>query len=133
MFQEMPEDKYNRFYEGYSKNLKLGIHEDSANRTKLAKLLRYYSSKSLDTMISFDDSSEQKPIKLYSKTIKMEKGIPEKIDGPVKEIEYEKKQSSWQNFLFSKQERFGQTYLRFFFFVYHSFVLNKKNVFIVAK
>ena len=55
MFQEMPEDKYNKFYEGYSKNLKLGIHEDSVNRTKLAKLLRYYSSKSQDTMISFDD------------------------------------------------------------------------------
>ena len=40
---EKPE-QYKQFYEGYSKNLKLGIHEDTANRQKLTNLLRYTTS-----------------------------------------------------------------------------------------
>merc|ERR1712072_1008688 len=45
MFTEIAEkkDDYKKFYEQFSKNLKLGIHEDSTNRTKIAELLRFHS------------------------------------------------------------------------------------------
>nr|ABV55506.1 heat shock protein 90 [Microplitis mediator] len=57
LFEELTEDKenYKKFYEQFSKNLKLGIHEDSSNRSKLADLLRYNTSASGEESCSLKD------------------------------------------------------------------------------
>lgn len=57
MFSELAENKedYKKFYEQFCKNLKLGIHEDSTNRAKLADFLRYSTSKSGEEMASLKD------------------------------------------------------------------------------
>jgi molecular chaperone HtpG len=57
LFDELAEDKDNfkKFYEQFGKNVKLGIHEDSTNRKKLAGMLRYYSSSSGDELASLGD------------------------------------------------------------------------------
>nr|ACO55134.1 heat shock protein 90 [Ascaris suum] len=57
LFDEIAEDKDNfkKFYEQFSKNIKLGIHEDSTNRKKLAEFLRFYTSNSPEEMCSLKD------------------------------------------------------------------------------
>ncbi|XP_065218386.1 heat shock protein 83-like [Planococcus citri] len=57
LFEELAEDKdnYKKFYEQFSKNIKLGIHEDTQNRKKLSDLLRFQTSASGDEMCSFKD------------------------------------------------------------------------------
>merc|ERR1712168_493362 len=57
LIEELAEDKdsWKKFYEQFGKNLKLGIHEDSTNRKKLAGYLRYNTSASGDEMCSLGD------------------------------------------------------------------------------
>merc|ERR1712127_260521 len=57
LIEEINEDKDNfkKFYEQFGKNLKLGIHEDSTNRKKLAGYLRFFSSASGDEICSLSD------------------------------------------------------------------------------
>lgn len=47
--------KYNKFWENFGKNIKLGVIEDVPNRSKLAKLLRFYTTKNPKELISLDD------------------------------------------------------------------------------
>merc|ERR1711983_207871 len=57
LIEDLTEDKenYKKLYEQFAKNLKLGIHEDTTNRKKLADFLRYYSSTSGDEFTSLKD------------------------------------------------------------------------------
>lgn len=48
-------ERYEEFWKEFSKSIKLGVMEDSANRNKLARLLRFYTTKSPAKQISFDD------------------------------------------------------------------------------
>lgn len=56
MINELQENEveYNKLYENFSKNIKLAIHEDPSNKTKLLNLLMFPSNKSNDKLISFE-------------------------------------------------------------------------------
>lgn len=51
--------KYSRFWDGFSKPMKLGLIEDSSNRQRLAKLLRFTSSKSKNQLTSLEEYVER--------------------------------------------------------------------------
>eukprot|EP00386_Alphamonas_edax_P015875 GDKI01048509.1.p1 GENE.GDKI01048509.1~~GDKI01048509.1.p1 ORF type:complete len:805 (+),score=415.73 GDKI01048509.1:104-2518(+) len=55
------ESKYEKFYKEFSRNLKLGCYEDDANRSKIAKLLRFHTSKALDKQVSLDAYVDRMP------------------------------------------------------------------------
>ena len=48
-------EDYKTFWEAFGRNLKVGAIEDAENRPRLAKLLRFFSSKSQDALTSLDD------------------------------------------------------------------------------
>lgn len=58
LLSKSPND-YKKFYNLFSKNLKLGFHEDPSSRKKIVELLRFYSNKSLDTAISLKEYVER--------------------------------------------------------------------------
>merc|ERR1711871_1139663 len=59
---EKAEDEYLKFWESFGKNIKLGLIEDSSNRTKLSKLLRFKSS--------FDDGEKWHSLEDYVSRMK---------------------------------------------------------------
>jgi len=52
MIKKISEEKYPDFWKEYSTNIKLGVIEDTANRTRLAKLLRFVSSSGKTTSLA---------------------------------------------------------------------------------
>ena len=69
LFQGLSEDaeNYKKFYDHFSKNIKLGIHEDSQNRKKIADLLRYHTSTSGDEFSSLKDYVSRMKVRVHSK------------------------------------------------------------------
>lgn len=55
------ESKYTKFWNSFGKNIKLGVIEDAANRSKLAKLLRFYTTQSTDVLTSLDEYIARMP------------------------------------------------------------------------
>jgi len=65
LLEEISEDaeNYKKFYDAFSKNLKLGIHEDSNNRKKLSDLLRFATSSSGEDKCSLKEYVSRMPEK----------------------------------------------------------------------
>ena len=57
LFEEIAadEERYNKFYEQFSTNIKLGLHEDQQNVPRISNLLRFKTSSDIDTQSSFAD------------------------------------------------------------------------------
>ncbi len=48
-------DTFNKFWKNFGKNIKLGMIEDYQNRGKLAVLTRWYTTKNITQLTSFDE------------------------------------------------------------------------------
>merc|ERR1711962_2000510 len=59
MIKKIDKEEYDKFWKEYSTNIKLGVIEDTSNRTRLAKLLRFYSSNSDTEQTSLADYLER--------------------------------------------------------------------------
>lgn len=62
-----PKNKYSKFWKEFGRAIKFGLIEDNTNRNRLAKLLRFYTSKSPDKLTSLEEyvdrmADEQKNI-----------------------------------------------------------------------
>ena len=54
-----PEEYMESFYKEYGVNIKLGIIEDHSNRSRLAKLVRFFSSNSDTELTSLQEYTER--------------------------------------------------------------------------
>ncbi|XP_071442750.1 endoplasmin [Hetaerina americana] len=67
MLKKMEKDEYEKFWKEYSTNMKLGVIEDPANRTRLGKLLRFHSSsqKGLTSLAEYVERMKDKQEHIY--------------------------------------------------------------------
>ncbi|XP_052750532.1 endoplasmin [Galleria mellonella] len=61
MLKKIPDDEYEHFWKEYSTNVKLGVMEDPSNRSRLAKLLRFHSSRSSEMTFLADYVARMRP------------------------------------------------------------------------
>ena len=59
MFKKMEPEDYEKFWELFSTNIKLGVIEDHSTKTRLAKLLRFMSSDDPEKTTSLDGYIER--------------------------------------------------------------------------
>lgn len=59
MIKKIEGEDYDKFWKEYSTNIKLGVIEDHSNRTRLAKLLKFYTSNSDTEQTSLADYIER--------------------------------------------------------------------------
>lgn len=68
MIKKIPKEEYEKFWKEYSTNIKLGVIEDPSNRTRLAKLLRFYSSydaKNFTSLAEYVERMKEKQEHIY--------------------------------------------------------------------
>merc|ERR1712117_357224 len=66
MIKKISDDKYGEFWKEYSTNVKLGVIEGTANRTRLAKLLRFTSSSgNLTSLAEYVERMKDKQEAIY--------------------------------------------------------------------
>lgn len=59
MIKKMDDEQFEKFWKEYSTNIKLGVIEDSANRTRLAKILKFLSSNDAEKQTSLAEYVER--------------------------------------------------------------------------